>query len=95
MYFTVELAGGSPQYTFTCISTGRPVNYVEWYILYHSYDITYYYDYLTDGDAVLNDSMTAQYIMTLTVTELEVYYECEVYYLFQFVAYSVLKIEGN
>ena len=32
MYFTVELVGGSPQYTFTCISTGRPVYNVRWYI---------------------------------------------------------------
>ena len=97
MYFTVELAGGSPQYTFTCISTGAPVNYARWFILYYDDDYYYFFDYyhydfLTRGEAVLNDSMTAQYIMTLTVTELEVYYFCEVYYSF---AYSVLKIEGN
>ena len=89
MYFTVELVGGSPQYTFTCISTGRPVYYVEWYIYY------YYHGYYSiDGEAVLNDSMTAQYISTLTVTELEELYECVVY-TFPFGAYSGLKIEGN
>ena len=87
MYLTVELAGGSPQYTFTCISTGRPVYNVEWYILY------YYYGYhVIGGEAALNDSMTAQYIMTLTVTELEVYYECDVY---PFQVHSGLEIEGN
>ena len=88
MYFTVELAGGSPQYTFTCISTGRPVNYVEWYIF------DYYIDFIDNFfvDAVLNDSMTAQYISTLTVAELEVYYYCEVH---PFTVYSGLIIEGN
>ena len=93
MYFTVELAGGSPQYTFTCISTGRPVNSGLWFIFYSYFDYDYY---RIDGEAVLNDSMTAQYIMTLTVTELEELYECDVYtYTFQLVAYSALKMEGN
>ena len=99
MYFTVELARGSPQYTFTCISTGRPVYNVLWYIRYYDYYRYYnYYGYnnYIDGEAVLNDSMTAQYISTLTVTELEKLYECDVYtYTFPFGAYSGLKIEGN
>ena len=85
MYLTVELAGGSPRYTFTCISTGRPVYGVDWFI----------YGYMLDsfpGEAVLNDSMTAQYIMTLTVAELEMRYNCEVY---PFQVYSGLEIEGN
>ena len=91
MYLTVELAGGSPQYTFTCISTGRPVYYVRWYIAYYYY--YRYYDYnIIGGEAVLNDSMTAQYIMTLTVTELEMRYYCEVY---PFQVYSGIEIEGN
>ena len=88
MYFTVELAGGSPQYTFTCISTGAPVYNVFWFIYYYDY-----YDYI-DGEAVLIDSMTAQYIMTLTVTELQVYYECDVY-TYPFTAYSAVNTEGN
>ena len=88
MYFTVELAGGSPQYTFTCISTGRPVNYVGLYIFdYYIHFIDYF-----SLDAVLNDSMTAQYISTLTVAELEMYYYCQVYSL---TVYSGLIIEGN
>ena len=90
MYFTVELARGSPQYTFTCISTGRPVNHVLWFILY------YYYGYsqssVIGGEAVLNDSMTAQYIMTLTVTELKMKYYCLVRPL---AVHSGLEIEGN
>ena len=99
MYFTVELTGGSPQYTFTCISTGRPVYNVLWYIRYYDYyDYYYYYRYydyyVIGGEAVLNDSMTAQYISTLTVTELQVYYECDVY-TFQFAAYSAVNTEGN
>ena len=90
MYFTVELVGGSPQYTFTCISTGRPVYYVRWFSI--RYNVHFIDSYPVE--IVLNDSMTAQYISTLTVTELQVYYECDVY-TYPLTAYSAVNTEGN
>ena len=53
-----DLNGASPQFTLTCISTGGPATTVTW---------TRDSEMLT-GSTVLNDSTTAQYTHTLTVT---------------------------
>ena len=54
------LNGPSPQFTLTCISTGGPATTVTW---------TRDYTTVTEGtETVLDDSVTAQYTHTLTVT---------------------------
>ena len=53
-----DLNGASPQFTLTCISTGGPATTVTW---------TRDSGMLT-GSSVLNDTETAQYTHTLTVT---------------------------
>ena len=53
-----DLNGASPQFTLTCISTGGPATTVTW---------TRDSEMLT-GSTVLNDTETAQYTHTLTVT---------------------------
>ena len=60
MTFTVvsDLNEASPQFTLTCISTGGPATTVTW---------TRDSEMLT-GSTVLNDTETAQYTHTLTVT---------------------------
>ena len=60
MTFTVgsNLNGASPQFALTCISTGGPATNVTW---------TRDSEMLT-GSTVLNDTETAQYTHTLTVT---------------------------
>ena len=55
-----DLNGPSPQFTLTCISTGGPATTVTW----TRYSVT-----VTEGtETVLDDSVTAQYTHTLTVT---------------------------
>ena len=53
-----DLNGASPQFTLTCISTGGPATTITW---------TRDSEMLT-GSTVLNDTETAQYTHTLTVT---------------------------
>ena len=57
-----DLNGDSPQFTLTCISTGGPATTVTW-----TRDST---TTVTEGtlQTVLNNTMTALYIHTLTVT---------------------------
>ena len=56
-----DLNGGSPQFTLTCISTGGPATIVTW-----TRDST---TTVTEGNmTVLDDTETAQYNHTLTVT---------------------------
>ena len=62
MIFTVDsnLNEASPQFTLTCISTGGPATTVTW---------TRDSNTVTEGtETVLDDSVTAQYTHTLTVT---------------------------
>ena len=55
-----NLNGGSAQFTLTCISTGGPATTATW-----TRDSTT----VTEGtETVLDDSVTAQYTHTLTVT---------------------------
>ena len=55
-----DLNGASPQFTLTCISTGRPATTVTW----TRDSVT-----VTEGtETVLDDPVTAQYTHTLTVT---------------------------
>ena len=55
-----DLAGASPQFTLTCISTGGPATTVTW---------TRDSDTITKVvETVLDDRVTAQYTHTLTVT---------------------------
>ena len=56
-----KVPGQSPRFTFTCVSIGGPVTTVSWY--YDSNDGVM-------GDRVLNNPVTAQYTMTLTVNSL-------------------------
>ena len=53
-----DLNGASPQFTLTCISTGGPATTVTW-----TRDSE-----MLNGSTVLNDTVTAQYTHTLTVT---------------------------
>ena len=72
VYLTVEsdLNGDSPQFTLTCISTGGPATTVTW---------TRDSEEVTRGITVLNNTKTAQYIHTLTVTgRLPGQYQCTV-----------------
>ena len=56
-----DLNGDSPQFTLTCISTGGPATTVTW-----TRDFT---TTVTEGNmTVLDDTETAQYSHTLTVT---------------------------
>ena len=56
-----DLNGASPQFTLTCISTGGPATTVSW-----TRDST---TVITEGtETVLNNTVTAQYTHTLTVT---------------------------
>ena len=56
-----DLNGASPQFTLTCISTGGPATTVSW-----TRDST---TVITEGtETVLNDTVTAHYTHTLTVT---------------------------
>ena len=65
-----DLNGENPQFTLTCISTGGPATTVIW-----SRDS----EEVSGGMTVLNDSVTARYIHTLTVTErLGGQYQCTV-----------------
>jgi len=65
-----DLNGDSPQFTFTCTSTGGPATIVTW---------TRDSETLSGGITVLNDPVTAQYTHTLTVTErLRGQYRCTV-----------------
>ena len=66
-----DLNGDSPQFTLTCISTGGPATTVTW-----TRDSTT----VTEGnETVLNDTVTAQYTHTLTVTgRLPGLYRCTV-----------------
>ena len=57
-----DLNGDSPQFTLTCISTGGPATTVTW-----TRDSG---DAVGDTETVLNDTVTAQYTHTLTVTEI-------------------------
>ena len=57
-----DLNGAIPQFTLTCISTGGPATTVTW----TRDNVT-----ITEGtETVLNDTVTAQYTHTLTVTEI-------------------------
>ena len=70
--FTVdsELNGDSPQFTFTCTSTGGPVTTVTW---------TRDFETVLGGMTVLDSAVTAQYTHTLTVTgRLGGQYQCNV-----------------
>ena len=64
-----DLNGPSPQFTLTCISTGGPATTVTW-----TRDSE-----VVNGTTVLDDTETAQYIHTLTVTgRLGGLYQCTV-----------------
>ena len=55
-----DLNGANPQFTLTCISTGGPATTVTW---------TRHSSIITEGnETVLDNSVTAQYTHTLTVT---------------------------
>ena len=72
MTFTVDsdLKGESPQFTLTCISIGGPATTVAW---------TRNSKTLSGGMTVLDDTVTAQYTHTLTVTgRLGGQYQCTV-----------------
>ena len=72
MHFTVksDLNGNSPQFTLTCISTGGPATTVTW---------TRDSEKVTGGMTVLNNTESAQYTHTLTVTgRLPGQYRCNV-----------------
>ena len=72
MTFTVDsdLNGESPQFTLTCTSTGGPATTVIW---------TRDSETVSEGMTVLDDSVTAQYTHTLTVTgRLGGQYQCTV-----------------
>ena len=72
MTFNVDsnLNGESPQFTLTCTSTGGPATTVTW---------TRDSETVSGGMTVLDDSVTAQYTHTLTVTgRLEGQYQCNV-----------------
>ena len=56
-----DLNRASPQFTLTCISTGGPATTVTW--IRDSAEV------VGDTNTVLNDTVTAQYTHTLTVTE--------------------------
>ena len=65
-----DLNGSSPQFTLTCISTCGPATTVTW---------TRDSETLSGGVTVLDDSETAQYTHTLTVTgRLEGLYQCNI-----------------
>ena len=65
-----NLNGDSPQFSLTCISTGGPATTVTW---------TRDSQTVSGGVSVLNDSLTAQYIHTLSVTgRLGGEYQCAV-----------------
>ena len=66
-----DLNEASPQFTLTCISTGGPATTVTW---------TRDSNTVTEGTkTVLNDSVTAEYTHTLTVTgRLPGLYRCTV-----------------
>lgn len=91
IYLTVESAGESPQYTLTCISTGKSVSSFTW----ETWDPINYWNLVTYGrkHKVLNDPMTAQYTVTLTLTELELdtYYICDEFYDY----FRYIFIEGK
>ena len=66
----LTLNGGSPQFTFTCISVGGPATNVTW---------TRDSETLSGGMTVLDDPVTAQYTHNLTVTGREGgLYQCTV-----------------
>ena len=66
-----DLNGASPQFTLTCVSTGGPATTVTW-----TRDCG---DVMGDEMSVLDNSITAQYTHTLTVTgRLEQCYTCTV-----------------
>ena len=72
MTFNVDsdLNGESPQFTLTCTSTGGPATTVTW---------TKDSEAVSGGMTVLDDSLTAEYTHTLTVTErLRGHYQCNV-----------------
>ena len=72
MIFTVDsdLNGDSPQFTFTCTSTGGPATTVTW---------TRDSETVSGGMTVLNNAVTAQYTHILTVTgRLGGQYQCNV-----------------
>ena len=54
-----DLNGNSPQFTLTCVSTGGPATTVTW---------TRDSEEVTGGMTVLDDTESAQYTHTLTVT---------------------------
>ena len=92
VYLTVESAGEPPQYTLTCISTGRSVSSFIW----ETYDpIDNSWDLVTNErkHKVLNDPMTAQYTITVTLTELmlDIFYVCGEYPDY----YNYIRIEGK
>ena len=65
-----DLNGNSPQFTLTCVSTGGPATTVTW---------TRDSEEVTGGMTLLNDTETAQYTHTLTVTgRLPGQYQCTV-----------------
>ena len=57
-----DLNGANPQFTLTCISTGGPATTVTW-----TRDSV---DAVGNTETVLNNTETAQYTHTLTVTEI-------------------------
>ena len=65
-----DLNNESPQFTLTCISTGGPATTLTW---------TRNSEELFGGTTVLNDTVSAQYTHTLTVTgRLGGLYQCNV-----------------
>ena len=66
-----DLNGTSPQFTLTCVSTGGPATTVTW--------TRYCGDVVGDEMSVLDNTETAQYTHTLTVTGLPIgLYQCNV-----------------
>ena len=89
MTFTVgsDLNGGSPQFTFTCTSTGGPATTVTW---------TRDTKTISGGMTVLDNAVTAQYTHTLTVTErLGGQYQCNVTNNKPSTATAQLRVQGE
>ena len=83
-----DLIGASPQFTFTCISTGGPATTVTW-----TRDSA-----IATGDAVtvLDNAETAQYTHTLTVTgRLGGDYQCNVSNDNPSWVSAILRIQGT
>ena len=82
-----DLNGNSPQYTFTCISTGGPATTVTW-----ARD----FETVSGGMTLLDNAVTAQYTHILTVTgRLGGQYQCNVTNNKPSTTTAQLTVQGN